>query len=68
MTVALAESLTTYIPLWVNVPSFEEGWRIIAWQKKSTPNEIFCLVSGDEPTDGTRDYNDYDWDWNKLNN
>lgn len=62
MVVALAINLTTYVPMWNNIPSFKEAEAIRDWQKEETPDEPIVIVSGDSYIEGvTRDYRDYDW-------
>lgn len=62
MIVALATSLTTYIPM-MSVPNFEVGEKVIAELKEISPDDIFTLVSGS-------DYSNIEpftkWDWKFL--
>lgn len=61
MTVALAVSLISYYPLWINVPG-DIVIKVCEWQQKALPNEVITIISGDEPIEGiSKDYNDYDW-------
>jgi hypothetical protein len=59
MVVAIAESLSSYIPM-MTVPSFEIGNKIIAELKGICPDEVFTLVSGGNYSD-VQPYTNWDW-------
>lgn len=63
MIVAIATSLTTYIPM-MRVPNFQIGEKVIA-ELKEIASDTFVLVSGGSDFSDVAPYTDWAWRFQK---